>query len=105
MGKFSKLKISAKTGFRGTEDCAAMLDTLRDHFDPIREKFLERSDEEREEMMDYLNSAMENLGDMLFGDDATADDLQPYVSALDDEQQDLFVATVNETLIVESNEQ
>ena len=40
MGGFSKLKISAKKdGARGTEDCAAMLDTLKDHFDPIREKF------------------------------------------------------------------
>ena len=40
MGGFAKLKISAKDGkVRGTEDCAAMLDTLKDHFDPIREKF------------------------------------------------------------------
>ena len=55
--------------------------------------------------MDYLNSAMENLGDMLFGEDATSDDLVPYVTALNDEQQDLFVATINETLIVEANDQ
>ena len=87
MGGFKKLKINAKKdGARGTEGCAAMLDTLKDHFDPIREKFLERPDDEREEMVDYLNSAMENLGDMLFGDDATADDLDPYVTALNDEQ-------------------
>ena len=56
-------------------------------------------------MMDYLNSAMENLGDMLFGDDATADDLVPYVTALGDEQQDLFVATLNETMVFEENTQ
>ena len=87
MGGFSKLKISAKPdGARGTANCAAMLDTLKDHFDGIRERFMERSEEERDEMIDYLNSAMENLGDMLFGDDATADDLDPYVTALSDDK-------------------
>ena len=87
MGKFSKLKISAKKdGARGTENCAAMLDTLKDHFDQIRDAYQNRPEDERDELMDHLNSCMENLGDMLFGDDATADDLTPYVTALDDAQ-------------------
>ena len=84
-----------------------MLNTLRGNFDQIREKFMERPEDEREEMMDYLNSAMENLGDLLFSDDATIDDLDPYASALSNDQQavDLFVETINGVLIVEANEQ
>ena len=44
-------------------------------------------DEEQEELKDYFNGTMENSGDLLFGEDSTADDLEPYIAALDDESQ------------------
>ena len=55
-------------------------------------------------MKDFFNSTMENLGDMLFGEDSTADDLLPYVAGLDDAQQDQFVEAVNEALLFEKND-
>ena len=54
-------------------------------------------------MKDFFNSTLENSGDMLFGSDATYDDLIPFVAALSDEQQDQFVAAVNEVLLFEKN--
>ena len=57
-------------------------------------------------MWDYLNETMEwPLGDILFGDDPTSGDFKPYVTDLTDDEQDLLVATINEFLIVEANDQ
>ena len=47
---------------------------------------------------------MENCGDLMFGDDSTVDDLEPYIAALDDESQDKFVATVNEAMLFQPNQ-
>ena len=86
--KFSKLVIEIKAeGAHGTADCAALVDTLSEHWESVREKYNAMPDEEQEELMDYFNGTLENSGDLLFGEYSTADDLEPYIAALDDESQ------------------
>ena len=46
---------------------------------------------------------MENSGDLLFGEDSTADDLEPYIAALDDESQTNFVSMVGEAMLFKPN--
>ena len=102
--KFSKLVINInQEGARGTADCAALVDTLSEHWDAVREKFNAMPDDEQEEMKDYFNGEMENSGDLLFGEDSTADDLEPYIAAIDDESQTSFVAMVGEAMLFKPN--
>ena len=105
--KFKPMVIKVKkgsTGARGNADCAALVDTLSEYWDDMREKFNAMPADEQEELKDYFNGEMENSGDLLYGEDSTADDLEPYITALDDELQKKFVATVNEAMLFQPNE-
>ena len=64
----------------------------------MKEKHNASSEEEREEMMDFFNSNLENLGDTLFGEDSTPEDLATYVDGLDDTKSEQFVNAVNEAM-------
>ena len=102
--KFSKMVIAVKLeGARGTADCAALVDTLSEHWDAVRDRFNAMPADEQEELKDHFNGEMENSGDLLFGEDSTADDLEPYIAALDDENQTKFVETVNEAMLFQPN--
>jgi len=61
-------------------------------------------EDEKDELLNFFNSSMENLGEVLFGEHSTAEDLPQYVANLDDEKQDKFVETVNEAMFFESND-
>ena len=52
-------------------------------------------------MMNYFNSAIENLGDILFGDDSESHELKTFVDALDDNKCNEFVTAVKEGMILE----
>ena len=102
--KFSKIIIPVKLKItHGMADCAALVDTLSEHWEAFREKFVGMPEDEQEEMKDHFNGQMENSGDLLFGEDSTADDLEPYIAALDDEAQTKFVETVNEAMLFQPN--
>ena len=102
--KFTKMVIAVKPeGARGTADCAALVDTLSEHWDAVRDRFNAMPEDEQEELKDHFNGEMENSGDLLFGEDSTADDLEPYIAALDDEAQTKFVETVNEAMLFQPN--
>ena len=47
-------------------------------------------------MLDYFNSAIENLGDAIFEEDQKSEDLGNFVSGLEDEEDDLFKKTIRE---------
>ena len=64
----------------------------------MREKHNSGSEEEKDEMIDFFNSNLENLGDTLFGDDATPDDIATYVDGLDDAKSEQFVEAVNQAM-------
>ena len=51
--------------------------------------------------MDFFNTSLENLGDTLFGDDTTPEDLATYVSGLDDAKSEAFCKAVNEAVLIE----
>ena len=67
----------------------------------MKEKHNSQSEEEREEMMDFFNSNLENLGDTLFGDDTTPEDLATYVDGLDDSKAEAFCKAINEAVLIE----
>ena len=72
---------------RGTEQASELVDLMVDNWDQLQDKYKNQSVEDREEMMDHFNGALNNLGDTLFGDDATPDDFRQFVGGLEDEQE------------------
>ena len=67
----------------------------------MRKAYNEKDDEEKEEMLNYFNSALDNFGETLFGDDSESNELATFVNALSDDQCGIFVTTVNEGCILE----
>ena len=55
-------------------------------------------------MLNYFNTSLENLGDVLFGEHATDEDLIQYVAARNDQEQETLVQTVNEAMLFELND-
>ena len=54
--KFSKMVIPVKPeGARGTADCAALVDTLSEHWDAVRDRFNNMPEDEQEELKDHFN--------------------------------------------------
>ena len=53
-------------------------------------------------MLEYFNSAIENLGDTLFGDDAEVEAFKDFITGLEKEQQAKFKTAVNEGLAIET---
>ena len=67
----------------------------------MRKQYTDKPAAEREEMLDYFNSALDNFGEILFGADSESDELADFVNALADDKCDKFVATVNEGCLIE----
>ena len=59
------------------------------------------SETDREAMVEHLNQAVENLGDTMFGDDSSAEDLKTFVDGLEEEESKAFVKAVTEALLLE----
>ena len=59
------------------------------------------SDTDKEAMIEHFNQAVENLGDTMFGDDASAEDLKAFADGLEDEECKAFVKAVTEALLLE----
>ena len=61
-----------------------MVEIFRDNFDRMRSLYSKREDGEKEEMKDFFNSALDNFGDILFGEDSDPLQLSNFVKSLDD---------------------
>ena len=52
-------------------------------------------------MLEYFNSAIENLGEAIFGEDEKSEDLGGLVYGFDDEDCDVFKKTICEGFEIE----
>ena len=98
--KFTKMKLKLP-GARGTKQSADIVEALQENWTHVKEKYRSMKADEQEELMDHFNSAIDNLGDILFGEDSEADELKTLVDALSDEKCKEFVTAVKEGMILE----
>ena len=100
---FSKLAIKAKSkGARGTEQASEMVELMQENWEQIQEKFLGQTESEKEEMLEHFNNAIENLGDTLFGEDASPEEFKNFVNDLADDEGNAFLESVKEALLIEA---
>ena len=52
-------------------------------------------------MLEHFDSILENLGDILFGEDSNDEDMQKFVLSSSDEEQNAFAKAVEECLLIE----
>ena len=62
-----------------------MVEIMTDNWAELQEKFTGYTEAEKEELMDHFNCAIENLGDVLFGDESNKGDFKSFIKALEDE--------------------
>ena len=56
------------------------------------------SEEEQSSLLEHFESVDENLGDVLFGDESTAEDVKRYVLSRPDAEQEAFIDAMDEAL-------
>ena len=71
-----KLPSSDEAIVRGTEQATEMVEIMTENWDQLQEAFKGYSDDEKEELMDHFNCAIDSLGDALFGDDSNISDFK-----------------------------
>ena len=102
MIKKLRIKCNAK-GQRGTEGAPELLDMVNENWSQIKENFKASSEEEQEGLLEHFNSAQDEMGDMLFGDDADYEDFKNKFNALSDEQQAAMITLINEVELFDTN--
>ena len=72
---------------KGTKSAAVILEALEENFDAIREAMADLNETDLNELKEYFNSVTseDDLGDVLFNEDNTFEDVQSRINALDDE--------------------
>ena len=86
-----KIKIFLKKGelgARGTEKAQEMIDMLINHWSDFRESFDQMSEDDQNELISHFESLDENYGDILFGEDSSAEDMARYILSRNDEAQE-----------------
>ena len=73
------LKI-AKGGVRGTENAAEVIEMLTQNWTQFRDNYNALEKEERDGLFCHFEAFMENLGDILFGEDSTSEDMGRFVN-------------------------
>ena len=86
---------------RGTKKASEMIDLMIDNWDQLQEKFEDYTESDKEELMDHFNCAVENLGDALFGSDASPEDFKTFMAGLEEEKEQVFLIAVKEALLIE----
>ena len=99
--KFTPIKLNNDGNKRGTKSANDLVETLTENWNQMRKSYNEKDAGEKEEMLDFFNSAIDNLGEILFGDDSESAELADFVNSLDDGKCDIFVTTVNDGCIIE----
>ena len=98
----AKIKLLIKKGgARGTEQATEVCEMLSENWQQFREKYNSLEQEEQDEMLEHFDSILENLGDILFGEDSNDEDMQKFVLSSSDEEQNAFAKAVEECLLIE----
>ena len=56
-------------------------------------------------MLEHFEGVIENLGDILFGEDSNEEDLRRFVMARPDEEQDAFAKAMAENLLIQDSQE
>ena len=78
-----KIKIAKPMGERGTTSATELVDLLDENWSQVQEKFGDLSESDKQDMLDHFNASVEDIGEALFGEGATIDELRDLVSGLD----------------------
>ena len=61
---------------------------LINHWSDFRESFDQMSEDDQNELISHFESLDENYGDILFGEDSSAEDMARYILSRNDEAQE-----------------
>ena len=103
----SKLQIKIKKGSkgaRGTEQANELIEMLNENWDQVQELFNNKTEEQQEELLAHFESVNADLGDCLFGESASAEDVSKFINGKPDAEQDAIAAAINETLNINEEE-
>ena len=79
------IKLKGAHGARGTEAADELVDMLKENWEQIQTKYNELTETEKNKMLEHFNSSFENIGDMLFGEEADFIYVDEYINCLDEE--------------------
>ena len=97
-----RLRLNCRArGARGTEKAREMLELMTENWTQLQENFRNQSEEEQGEMIDHFNDACDELGDQLFGEDASIEDFDRAVRSLEEAEEAKFMEAVREALELE----
>ena len=100
----AKLSIKVKKGSkgaRGTEQSDQLIDMLSENWEQYQDAFKGKSEAEQEELLAHFESINEDLGDCLFGDSASAEDVKKFVDGKPEAECDRIAKAITEALEVE----
>ena len=104
----ARLQIKVKKGSkgaRGTEQADQLIDLLSENWQQIQDAFKAKSDDEQEALLEHFESINEDLGDCLFGEEASAEDVSKFINGKPDEEQDAIAQAINDALNVKEEEE
>ena len=102
--KSQKLQIKIKKGSkgaRGTEQADQLIDMLAENWQQIQDAFQAKSADEQEALLAHFESINEDLGDCLFGDSATAEDVRKFVDGKSEAEQNALAENIQAALDTE----
>ena len=100
----AKLQIKVKKGSkgaRGSEQAEQLIDMLSENWAQIQDVFKNKSEEEQGILLEHFESINEDLGDCLFGEDASAEDVKKFIHGKPDAEQEQISASIQDALAVE----
>ena len=100
----AKLQIKVKKGSkgaRGTEQADQLIDMLSENWAQIQDVFKTKSEEEQGILLEHFESINEDLGDCLFGDSASAEDVKKFIDGKPEAEQTRIAESILEALEVE----
>ena len=103
----AKLQIRIKKGSkgaRGTEQANELIDMLSENWQQVQDLFNNKSEEQQEELLAHFESVNPDLGDCLFGEEASAEDVSKFINGKPDAEQDAIAEAINDALNVKEEE-
>ena len=104
----TKLQIKIKKGSkgaRGTEQANELIDMLSENWQQVQDLFNSKNEEQQMELLDHFESVNPNLGDYLFGEEASAEDVSMFIKGKPDEERDVIAAVINDALNFKEDEE
>merc|ERR1712117_305934 len=97
----TKLQIRIKKGSkgaRGTEQADELIEMLNENWDQVQEHFNKKTEEQQEELLAHFESVDVDLGDCLFGDSASPEDVAKFINGKPDDEQNAISDAISEAL-------